>query len=615
MQNILNISRQKRSYYGLQLFVTMALMLLLLAYTSFYLMQNYFPKSFFDNTGNNEKIYFLQSDSLQYMYEKYNMDYKRYQTRVKYFQDLCRKNGYEVKNISAAALSGIDKHAKLIALDEMSLSSDEIEAVNSFVSNGGRIIFNFTSGFLTDDLKYRNNNLVTRITGLQLDKKTNTIKQNEKSTAYIFTKLLSPLAKYLQNAKALELTVYDPLPIFTTTDMHSIDSYLTVWGGYNYINIDKEHKLSRKESGVIWHGNKQNGKWIYFSFPSYVFIGGDKDSYSNLFKGMLEYLNNNITSVVYPYIDAKNAIFISEDTEYKFENLEQFFDVSLKNKFPVTAFCLAGSAQKHKELMKKISHSPYLEIGSHSFTHKKIIGESDAVYKHEILDSKTVLENLTGKKIIGFRPPREEIDQKMIQFLLDGGYKYILNKGENRLYPYFHKDILIIPRHGTDDYSYLINLDFNSSQILRQMKNEATVITNLNGIYTLSTHTHLMSFGSNINITDKFMQYVTAKKEMIPMNGEMLYTRMLQKSNISLETTNTSKKLLLSIANNNNDEIKNLHIELYADCAVTLKNIESEIIGIKTKLIQVTPHRYTLIIDSITPKSQIVLFVNYDKNN
>ena len=348
------------------------------------------------------------------------------------------------------------------------------------------MLFNFTSGFLSTSLKYQSDNLVSRITGLQLSANTNTIKFDVNSTGYMSTRLMSPLAKYLPQGRALEIVLYDPLPIFDTPSSLETDAYLTNWSQINYLKISKSRELSKAQSGVLWHGYKEKGKWVYFSFPSYSFIELGTAFYAELFKGLLEFLNQEITPIAYPYIDAKNAVFVSEDTEYKYENVKQFYDVSTKYKFPVTAFCVANLAEKNRAIMEKVSTSKYFEIGSHSYTHKKIVGESDEVYERETIDSKKLLKELTKQEIYGFRPPREEIDAKMIELLDEGGFKYILGTGENRLTPHFNKDIMIIPRHGTDDYSYLINLDWDSQKILNEMKHQANLLTDLNGIYTMS---------------------------------------------------------------------------------------------------------------------------------
>ena len=603
-----------RDYYGLKLLSTILLMTLALAYASFYLIQNYTSNSFLAGTNKAKKVYFLKSYTLFGMYEKNGMDYEEYTKRMKYLKGICQNNGYSVVDVYPKELDDVDAAKSIVvAIDMMSLTQDEIEHVSHYVQSGGKLLFNFTAGFLDSDLKYQKNNLVSSITPLKLNPKANTISYDRNSTGYMSVRLMSPMIEKLKVGQAYDLAIYDPLPLFETPSSLQPDAYLTNWSQTNYMKVGKR-ELSAKESGLIWHGSKGKGKWVYFSFPSYVFVDAKGYAYSKVFESMVEELDKDVSIIAYPYIDAKNAIFISEDTEYKFENLRQFSAASLKNKFPVTAFCVASLAEKHPFVMEGAAKNKYLEIGSHSYTHKKIVGESDAVYERETIGSKKLLDKITGHSIIGFRPPREEIDAKMLGLLEDGGFKYILNEGENRLTPYFKKDTLIIPRHGTDDYSYLVNLDWNSTQVLQEMEHQSQVLRDLNGMYTMSTHTHLMTYGPNIKIVDRFMQFVNADKSMKPMNGKMLYERIYKRKELDYFYKITPSKVIVTLSNKGVEKIENLSFEIEVVPTMHLKNVESEIIGFQTKLQKISAHKYRLDVKKLDPKSQTVLFINYEKN-
>jgi hypothetical protein len=156
-------------------------------------------------------------------------------------------------------------------------------------------------------------------------------------------------------------------------------------------------------------------------------------------------------------------------------------------------------------------------------------------------------------------------------------------------------------------------LDWNSSQILDEMESQSQVVTALDGIYAMSTHTHIMNFSSNITILDDFFTYVNKNRYMVPMDGAMIYDRISKLSRIKLTELQTAKKLILTIENDNQEEIRDAHYELYLDPTIALKGVESEIYGVKTKLRKINPGRYTLIVESLKPISQMVLFVNYDK--
>jgi len=603
------LNKEVDEHYGLKLFAGLILLLLILAYTSSFAIQNYYSNALFSSSSSKHKVYFLKSKNLENMYDKYDMNYGDYEKRIAYFDDVLDDYGYDVSEISSEKLGTIDKNSILLVLDMMSLSSSEIAQIDAFVRQGGNIIFNFTSGFLSPSLVYQKNNLVSTITDLRLSPKHNTIKFKKSNSAFLSARLLSPLSKYIPEGKGLDIPLYDAVPIYKTK--HEADAYLTNWLQSNYPKIDKNHELDADEGGAIWHGSRGKGKWVYFSFPSYVFSQAGSPKYEKLFHGMLDYVNEKMTVMIYPYIDARNGVFVSEDTEYKFENIKQFNRVSKKYHFPVTAFCVAKLALQHKKLMHTVAKNNLLEIGSHSYSHKKIVGKSDEVYERETVGSKKVLSQFTKQELIGFRAPREELDEKMMDLLKGSKFTYTLGMANNRLYPTMHDGMLKIYKHATDDYSYLINLDWSSSQVLTEMKKEVNVITKLDGLYTLSTHTHLMSFGSNIKITDHFLGYVKKQKQMTPLNGRMIYDRVTKRLHISTQTKVTDKNLVLTISNDNRQTVKNLHYEITVNPNIKLKGIESEIIGLKTKLVKKSSTKYVLTVKTLNPKSQIVLFVHY----
>ena len=613
MKNGNVVATRSKDYYGLKLLFMLGLMLLGLAYAGLYLTQNYISNNMLLLHNTKKKIYFLDSDTLYGMYQQNSMDYEEYQKRIKYLQKLSTQEGYVTKNIYAKDLTTIPKKSILIALDMMSLSNQEIQNIQTFIKNGGKLLFNFTSGFLDSNLHYQKENLVTKITPLRLDPKHNTISYDKNSTGYFTLRLLSPLVKSMPNGKAYELDIYDPLPLFITPKKLEADAYLTNWSQTQHIIVNNQ-ELHKEESGLLWHGNKGKGKWIYFNFPSYVFLGSNAGAFGKLFKQMLKNLDEDINIQVYPYLDSKNAVFVSEDTEYEFKSLKNFSALSKKYHFPVTAFCVAQLAQKNPQVLQKALRNKYLEIGSHSYSHKKIVGTNDATYKKETIGSKELLEKLTHRTILGFRPPREEIDNKLLDFLTIGRFKYVLNKGENRLKPYFLKDMLIIPRHGTDDYSYLVNLDWNALQVLSQIQRESQVVTDLNGVYTLSTHTHLMSYGSNIRIEENFYKFANAHPSMIPMNGAMIVKRMQLLKKFAYSYTMTPKKVLITLSNDSEEDMNNLKLELDIAPDIKISNVGSELIRFQTDLKKQSDSIYTLTIKNIKPKSQVMVFLNYEKN-
>jgi len=531
----------------------------------------------------------------------------------KYIEDLNKFSkhlssiGFKTKLIPLSSIQTLDKNSIVFILDAISISNENKDNIKNFLQNGGRVFFNFTSGFNTEDGKYLGEDFVKSITNLELSHRGYA---KFKDGLSITLRLLSPLAKYLTDGKLIYTSVYDNLPLYKTTKKCDVFA-----SSYNQAtpptSKNLQDSIKTNESGIMWHGYYKKGKWIYTSLPSYSFydVKESSENLKKLLAGAIEFLSNDIVTKVYPFIDKKAITFISEDTEYKYQNFKKFANEAKKYQIPVTAFIVAGIATKNEEntiLTKKISKNPYVEFASHSTTHQKIVGESEKFIINETRNSKIVLDKFASSPLIGFRPPREELNSLMVKHLELSGYHYILGATKDHLYPKFDKKypkILQIPRHGTDDYSFLVNLDWSQREILKQMIKELKFITALNGIYTMSMHTHLFAYKSNIKIVDNFFKYLKKHPSYQVLNGKEILKRVVEKRGILSTFDNTTSTL--TIINKNPIPIKNLHILVEKNPSLRLKNIKS------TSKEMIFFKKDSLIFSKLPPNSKTIVKLNF----
>jgi len=253
-------SHEHKDNYGLKLVFYMVVIFLSLVLTSFYLIQNYYSNSFLTYDGSSKKIYFLESKTLKNMYKSYSMNYNIYEDNINRFKTLCEKNGFKTDNIYTDNLGDIPKKSIVIGSDLMALSNEENENISKFVQNGGKILFNYTSGFLNEKLHDNNNHLVKRITGMDINKTIKTVKfSKHEEKGFLTPRLLSPITQFLSDGPVMDLNLYDPIPIFNSKKVQP-DAYLTNWIQVNMVKITKDKDLGLKQSGLVWHGYYGKGK-------------------------------------------------------------------------------------------------------------------------------------------------------------------------------------------------------------------------------------------------------------------------------------------------------------------------------------------------------------------
>ena len=92
-----------------------------------------------------------------------------------------------------------------------------------------------------------------------------------------------------------------------------------------------------------------------------------------------------------------------------------------------TFFTLGNVAAKHPELIRKISDSGH-EIASHGYNHHSIFNLSPKQVREDVGSSVKILEDISGKKVIGFRAPdfsiREYLFEWYCEALAENGLKY-----------------------------------------------------------------------------------------------------------------------------------------------------------------------------------------------
>ena len=97
-----------------------------------------------------------------------------------------------------------------------------------------------------------------------------------------------------------------------------------------------------------------------------------------------------------------------------------------KHQTKATFFVLGWLAQRRGRLVKSIAEAGH-EIASHGFSHRMITRQSADEFRRDVRKSKHILEDLTGRPVIGYRAPTFSLveDTKWaIDILSEEGFRY-----------------------------------------------------------------------------------------------------------------------------------------------------------------------------------------------
>ena len=107
-------------------------------------------------------------------------------------------------------------------------------------------------------------------------------------------------------------------------------------------------------------------------------------------------------------------------------NTERLLDLFDEAGAKGTFFVLGWIARRHPHLIQRISSRGH-EIASHGLTHTMLEELSAREFRVEALDSKRMLEDLSGQPVIGFRAPSYSVNRNTLwalEILRETGYEY-----------------------------------------------------------------------------------------------------------------------------------------------------------------------------------------------
>lgn len=605
----------RKSYipYSVKIIVNVFTMTFITAYLTFFLLENFAAQdSIFVVKEPRSDIYIVDSAHTRKTMSDWGLDGSQYQKQLDAYSARFNHSPYKVKRINANEIKTISSDSVLLVLDAITLSTNNIKDIEAYVQRGGSLMMNHMAGFNDPAGDFRGGSFVKAMTGLSYQKLVS--EQLPHEGLFITPKILSPLTKDIPDGDRLSLVVYETLPVFQNNYLKP-DVVLTNWAQNKPPSNFRNESMPVDNSGVMWHGLKGEGRWVFFSFPGYVFNekGSQAEQFDQLLQGAINYLRLPTQLRIMPYLDSDSATIVFEDVEYKYETLNEFIGLAEKYSVPLTTFQVADVAKTKPALLARSHQSPFIEVASHSYTHGPIIGQPNTTLSKELEGSKAFLQK-GGEEVLGFRPPREELDDEMLEVLIDADYGYVLASAQDKMYPQIlANQLVVLPRLGTDDYEFFVTGKMTGDKIQSTVFKEESFIRGLNGVYTLGVHTHLMTYGKNLKILDNILEYLTQDKNINIMSAQQLTHKVRTTQNIEHSVSTTNQNHLINVTNNNRTDVEHFTLRLYWHGSKPITSIKSDKIGAKISYKHFLSDKYSDIhIRDMKANSNMSIFAKYE---
>jgi polysaccharide deacetylase family protein (PEP-CTERM system associated) len=107
-------------------------------------------------------------------------------------------------------------------------------------------------------------------------------------------------------------------------------------------------------------------------------------------------------------------------------NTKRIADILAQKNTKATFFILGWVAERYTGLIKALANQGH-EIASHGYGHELVTMQTPERFRQDVRRAKDILENLTGKPVIGYRAPSFSITPKTswaISILVEEGHQY-----------------------------------------------------------------------------------------------------------------------------------------------------------------------------------------------
>jgi polysaccharide deacetylase family protein (PEP-CTERM system associated) len=162
-------------------------------------------------------------------------------------------------------------------------------------------------------------------------------------------------------------------------------------------------------------------------------------------------------------------------------------------------FVLAWIAKRFPDLIRRIKGEGH-EIACHGYAHQLIYKQSKEEFRKDIRKAKSILEDITGDEVIGYRAPSYSITNNSkwaFEVLVEEGFKY-----DSSIFPIRHdfygmpdapRFPFIIYLNGNSSYEFSM-LNFESKAAAPQYRNTATRQNSITPNSELRTRQSLLEF-------------------------------------------------------------------------------------------------------------------------
>lgn len=241
------------------------------------------------------------------------------------------------------------------------------------------------------------------------------------------------------------------------------------------------------------------GRVVAFGFSPMDLVGDWSEKIGRIVvSNAVQWAAGHVMFQLAPWPEGKKAAAVMAiDVEADYQNARDAMDALKDYDLPGTAFIVGFLAQADPETTRRLVST--FEIGTHTQRHLPLDTLTELGQARELADSKRIAERISGRRVLGFRPPEERFTAATLQIWADLGGRYVFASNNGRaagpeILPLLPDSLVLLGRVSEDDYEILSRSNIRDrSQMSRLLVSQVGESIAYRGLYMFSYHSHMMS--------------------------------------------------------------------------------------------------------------------------
>lgn len=528
---------------------------------------------------------------------------------------------YEIIDDNKIESDDLSNYKLIILPGIKSLSENEIIKLKKYLELGGSIFATGPIASYTNDGKWKGWQFLNEVFGINF---TREISVNEIYKIHTLCGGL-PLTANIPTGFPLRVATWDRPMAVEVLDPRT--TQVSFW--YNYkIEYGLVREEMKKTAGIVY-GNYGKGRYVWMGFEINSVIGSQDDYvyFEKLFNNSVNWLTYSPIGYVKDWPTGYNSaaivsFIISEDAN----NIENVLPIIRRENIPVTFFVDSELAKRNTDLIKKLSDfgeiAAVVDIGYLTSVNDKINKlDSLELQLKKIRESKTTLENISGRKVKGLIPLYGLFDQNTIAAAIKNELKYLVTDSlTDRSVPKTiirGKDrILTITKTARDDYEVIRDLGLTQPQFqFYTYQEDIDRILFEGGLYVLKLHTDYQLKPEFVQVVSDLIAELKLKNFWIASASDV-QSWYEKKDYVEIKTEKRgNNRVAIKVSNPGNEMINNLVIDIDLNEKVKNFTLDSEIIGTRPASIKHDEgsQMLYLYIDKLDAGESRIYFIDYDR--